>query len=52
MVRMKSIMKLEDLTTVSQLAEFLSGTQGVAFSDVSDKDECYYWIQGVLVKFR
>ncbi len=52
MVRMKTIMKLEDLTTVGQLTEFLSGTQAVAFSVISDKDDCYRWIQGVLIKFR
>jgi len=49
---MKTIMKLEDLTTIEQLEDFLSGTQAVAFSVVSDKDACYRWIQGELVKFR
>ena len=43
MGRMKTIMKLEDLTTVDQLAEFLSGTQAVVFSVISDKDDCYRW---------
>lgn len=51
MVRMKTIMKLEDLKTIGQLTEFLSGTQAVAFSIISDKDDCYRWIQGVLYKF-
>lgn len=45
-------MKLEDLTTIEQLEDFLSGTQSVAFSVISDKDACYRWIQGELVKFR
>jgi len=45
-------MKLEDLTTIDQLENFLSGTQAVAFSVISDKDACYRWIQGELVKFR
>ena len=49
---MKTIMKLEDLTTVDQLTDFLSGTQAVAFSVLSDKDAGYRWIQGELVKFR
>jgi transposase InsO family protein len=49
---MKTIMKLEDLTTIDQLEDFLSGTQAVAFSVISDKDACYCWIQGELVKFR
>ena len=29
-------MKLEDLTTIDQLVDFLSGTQAVAFSLISD----------------
>jgi transposase InsO family protein len=49
---MKTIMKLEDLTTIDQLIDFLSGTQAVAFSVISDKDACYRWIQGELIKFR
>ena len=49
---MKTIMKLEDLTTIDQLEDFLSGIQTVAFSVISDKDACYRWIQGELVKFR
>jgi hypothetical protein len=50
---MKTIMKLEDLTTcVDQLAEFLLDTRAVAFSVISEKDDCYLWIQGGLVKFR
>ena len=42
-------MKLEDLTSIDQLTDFLSGTQTVAFSVISDKDACYRWIQGELV---
>jgi len=49
---MKTIMTLEDLTTIDQLEDFLSGTQAVAFSVISDKDACYHWIQVELVKFR
>ena len=49
---MKTIMKLEDLTTIDQLEDFLSGTQAVAFSVISDKDTCYRWIQGELARFR
>ena len=44
-------MKLQDLKTINQLTEFLSGTQAVAFSIISNKDDCYRWIQGVLRKF-
>jgi transposase InsO family protein len=49
---MKTLMKLEDLKTVSQLTEFLTGTQAVAFSVLSDKDERYRWIGGELIRFR
>ena len=49
---MKTIMKLEDLTTIDQLTDFLSGTQAVAFSVISDKDACYRWLHTELVKFR
>jgi hypothetical protein len=38
---MRTIMKLEDLTTIVQLTDFLSqvsGTQAVAFSVISDGD--------------
>ena len=45
-------MKLDDLTTIEQLADFLSGTQAVAFSVISDTDDCYRWIQRELAKFR
>jgi len=45
-------MKLEDLKTIDQLTDFLSGTQAVAFSVISDTDACYRWIEGELVKFR
>lgn len=49
---MKTIMKLDDLTTIAQLTDFLSGTQAVAFSVIDDKDACYRWIQRELVKLR
>jgi transposase InsO family protein len=48
---MKTIMNIDDLTDVSQLADFLSGSQPVAFSVLGGKDDLYRWIQGVLVKF-
>jgi transposase InsO family protein len=49
---MKTLMKLQDLTTVDQLREFLSGTRAVAFSVISDKDDCYRWLQAELIRFR
>ena len=45
-------MKLEDLTSIDQLTDFLSGTQAVVFSVLSDKDARYRWIRGELIKFR
>ena len=49
---MKAIMKLNELGTIDPLTEFLSGTQAVAFSIMDDKDACYRWIQGELLRFR
>ncbi len=49
---MKTIMKLNALTTLAQLEEFLAGTQPVAFSVLSTKDECYQWIQATLIQFQ
>jgi hypothetical protein len=44
-------MKFKDLCTISQLADFLSGTQIVAFTVADSRDACYQRIQGELVKF-
>ncbi|MBF0275764.1 MAG: transposase family protein, partial [Nitrospinae bacterium] len=48
---MKTIMNEKDLRTVSQLTEFLSGTQSVAFITLCDKDESYRWIAKTLDRF-
>tara|TARA_B100000315_G_C14235604_1_gene432990 strand:+ start:150 stop:302 length:153 start_codon:yes stop_codon:yes gene_type:complete len=48
MVRIKTIMRLEDLKTIDQLSAFLSGTQAVAFSIILGEDDCYRWIQAAL----
>ena len=45
-------MNSKALTTMVQLEEFLAGTQPIAFTVLSTKDECYQWIQGILVKFE
>ena len=44
-------MKLDDLTSVGQLEDLLSGTQAVASALISDKNAGYRWIQGELVRF-
>lgn len=45
-------MKLEELKTIAQLIDFLSGTQAVAFCVISNTDDRYRWIQGSLVRLR
>ena len=45
-------MKLEELTSIDQLTDFLAGTQAVVFSVISDTDARYQWIRRELVKFR
>jgi len=45
-------MTLNALTTIAHLEEFLAGTQPVAFSVLSTKDECYQWIQASLLTFE
>ena len=50
--RMKPIMNINELNTIEQLEQFLSGSQAVAFLVASSKDECYRGIQRTLVKFR
>jgi DNA-binding transcriptional ArsR family regulator len=49
---MKPIMSINDLNTIEQLEQFLTGSQAVAFLVVSSQDECYRGIQRTLVKFR
>jgi len=49
---MKTIMKLNALTSLAQVADFLSGTQPVTFSVLSTKDEYYQWIQANLLRFE
>ena len=49
---MKAIIKLEDLTTIDQLEDFLSGTRTVAFSVISDKGACSSSIYSNVVTCR
>jgi transposase InsO family protein len=49
---MKTIMKVDELKTINQLQNFLDGTQVVAFSVESNKDNQYAWIQGMLARFN
>jgi transposase InsO family protein len=49
---MKTIMNANALTTLAHLEEFLAGTHPVTFSVLSTKDECYQWIQAILLTFE
>lgn len=49
---MKTLMNLDNLTRVDQLAEFLAGTQTVAFSVLSSPAARYEWVQKTLLRFR
>jgi transposase InsO family protein len=49
---MKLIMNINDLKTVGQLEQFLSGTQAIAFVVASSKQDIYRDIQRTLVIFR
>lgn len=44
-------MKLEELTTIEQLSQFLNGTQAVIFALNTVKTERYKWIQHELIRF-
>ena len=45
-------MNLDNLTSIDQLADFLSGTQTVAFSVLSSPTARYEWVHKTLVRFR
>jgi len=45
-------MNINDLKTIEQLEQFLTGTQSIAFLVASNKKDIYRDIQRTLVKFR
>ena len=45
-------MKLEQLTTLDAISQFLEGTQAVAFSVAISKQERYRWVQKTLVRHQ
>ncbi len=45
-------MSLDQLTTIDAIRQFLDGTQAVAFSVATTKQERYRWVQKTLVKHR
>jgi transposase InsO family protein len=49
---MKLIMNINNLATIEQLEQFLTGTQSIAFLVASNKKDIYRDIQRTLVRFR
>ncbi len=49
---MQTLMNLDNLTAIDQLAEFLAGTQTVAFSVLSHPTARYEWVHKTLIRFR
>ena len=45
-------MTLKQLTTIDAVEQFLDGTQEVAFSLATSKQERYRWVQKTLVKHQ
>jgi transposase InsO family protein len=48
---MKMIMKLDNLSTISQMEDFLNGSQSIAFAVATTKDERYSFVERVLRRF-
>lgn len=44
-------MKLDNLKTIEQMESFLNGSQAIAFTVASSKDERYQFVEGVLKRF-
>lgn len=44
-------MKLDNLKTIEQMESFLNGSQAIAFSVASSKDDRYEFVEGVLKRF-
>jgi len=50
--RMKTIMKLDNLTSIQEMRAFLDGSQAIAFAVASSKDERYQFVEKVLRRFN
>ncbi len=44
-------MKLDNLSTISQMEDFLNGSQSIAFAVATTKDERYRYVERVLSRF-
>ena len=49
---MDTIMKLDNLQTISEMAAFLAGSQSIAFAVASSKDERYRFVEKLLKRFN
>ena len=49
---MKTIVNVQDLATLEQVAAFMAGTQDVAFAVITGKDSRYRWVERTLRRFR
>ena len=49
---MKTIMNANDLTSIDQVRDFLSGTQRVVFEVAGDRPSRYDWVRRTLIKFK
>ena len=45
-------MKLDNLSTITEMEAFLNGSQAIAFAVSSNKDERYQFVESILKKFR
>jgi len=48
---MNTIMKIDNLTTTKQMESFIEGSQAIAFSVASNKDERYEFVEKILRRF-
>ena len=44
-------MKLDQLTTIDEMALFLDGSQPIAFAVAANKDELYRFVEKILERF-
>src|SRR3990167_8924729 len=49
---MKTIMKLDNLSTIDEMGSFLTGSQVIAFAVATSKDERYRFVEGILKRFN
>jgi hypothetical protein len=45
-------MKIDNLKSIKQVEDFLAGSQAIAFSVATSKDERYQFVEKILKQFR